>query len=65
MITLTHANFNVPVIIGPTHIAAAYWSENNKCTHLILVGAIVPVKETVEQIVTMVNKNRPTAEKVV
>lgn len=57
MITLSHANIDTKILINPAHIAAVYESPTHKCTHVVSVGAILPVKETLAQIVELLSNN--------
>lgn len=61
MVKLTHANFNRPVHVNPNHVAAVYYSESGKSTHIISVGAIIPVSETVEEVLRLIT-NKETIQ---
>lgn len=53
LIKLTHANKKVPVWINPQQVAGIYLGVDNS-THIISVGAIVPVSETPAEVVSLV-----------
>lgn len=52
LISLTHANHGRAVNISPAHVAAVYVG-SDASTHIILVGAIIPVKESQDEVIRL------------
>jgi hypothetical protein len=62
-ITLTNANHKVPVQVAVAHIAAIYSSPSDRTTHIISVGAIVPVLEPVDEVIRLIRAQDGPKEK--
>lgn len=57
LVQLTHANKNIPIYLTKSLIFSVYYSEGSKSTHVVANGgAVVPIKESVEDVLTKLNK---------
>lgn len=57
LLKVTHANRNNPLYIVAQQVYSYYYSEQDKATHVLATGgAIVPVKESLEEITNLLVK---------
>lgn len=59
-IKLTHANTKQEIYVATRLVFAYYYSESNRCTHVLAAGgAILPVKQSPDEIRTMMSSADP------
>jgi hypothetical protein len=62
MLKLTHANHKRPVWVSRAHIAAIYQATDGS-THIVSVGAVIPVLESVDDVIRLIaGEEKPQKE---
>ncbi len=56
MLKLTHANMGTTILVNPAYVTAIYESAKDLCTHIVTEVQVWPVKESLIDILTAVNK---------
>lgn len=63
LLKVTHANRNSPLYIVAQQVFSYYFSEKDACTHVLSVGgAIVPVKQSLEEVTNLLVKAKQSQE---
>lgn len=55
LIKLTHKNLDRPVFINPALVFSVCHSKTDNATHVVGVGAITPVAESVDEVVRLLS----------